>query len=83
MVDEYIELLDGINSPMMSYFETMIFKGLLSLQKHVDEILLFIKAFTIGDKKTLLYCLQNLNLKDLRKRFCENMSVEELIVFAQ
>jgi len=45
---EYIEILDGLNSPKFKEFKSLVLKGFLGLRKHADRILLMVEMMVKG-----------------------------------
>ena len=56
LTQEYIELMDGVDSDLFEYFKSLITAGLLEVRKHMDELIRFI---TIMMKESAMPCFKN------------------------
>lgn len=40
---EYVELMDGMDSDLFSYFKSLMIKGFLEIRRHLDDILILVE----------------------------------------
>jgi phosphatidylinositol 4-kinase len=51
LTKEYIDLLDGIDSPLFRSFEDLFLRGFLALQRHVEALVSIVQLFYADAKK--------------------------------
>jgi phosphatidylinositol 4-kinase len=72
LTDEMLEVMDGEDSQMFSYFKVLFFQGLLALRKHIDKLLLPIEVMHSGES---LPCFKDPKaIRKLKKRFLLGLS---------
>lgn len=54
MTTEYIELMDGQDSEIFSYFKSLMIRGFYEIRKNIDDILTLIEIMMQGNFKLLL-----------------------------
>lgn len=55
LTQEYVELMDGVDSDLFEYFKSLMTAGLLQIRKHQDELVRFI---TIMMKESVMPCFK-------------------------
>ena len=48
LTEEYVELMDGVDSALFEYFKSLLTAGLIEIRKHLDEFLRFISIMMKG-----------------------------------
>lgn len=61
-----MELMDGIDSDLYEYFENLLFKGLMALNKNIQEILTLMRVMSY---QSTLVCFENFNYYKFVDRF--------------
>lgn len=56
LTQEYIDLMDGVDSDLFEYFKSLMTAGLLQVRKHMEELVSFI---TIMMKESAMPCFKN------------------------
>ena len=56
LTQEYVDLMDGVDSDLFEYFKSLITAGLLEVRKNMDDIIRFI---TIMMKASVMPCFKN------------------------
>ena len=56
LTQEYIDLMDGVDSDFFEYFKSLITAGLLEVRKNMDDLVRFI---TIMMKESVMPCFKN------------------------
>lgn len=56
LTNEYVELMDGVESDLFEYFKSLLTAGLIEIRKHLDELMRFI---TIMMKHSQMPCFKN------------------------
>ena len=49
LTNEYIELMDGVDSEMFSYFKSLLIRGFYEIRKNLDDILVLIEILMKGN----------------------------------
>jgi phosphatidylinositol 4-kinase len=76
LTDEMLEMMDGEDSHMFSYFKVLLFQGLLALRKHIDKLLLPIEVMHSGES---LPCFKDPKaIRKLKKRFVLGVTDSEV-----
>ena len=75
LTKEYIEIMDGENSEMFTYYKSLMIKGMIEAKKHVETFVKIVEIMSHGskmpcfDKKDI-----NIVIQKLRERFYEKES---------
>ena len=80
LTQEYIDMMDGADSELFSYFKNLIYLGLSELRNHVDN---FVKMAEILGKGCSLPCFtkdMDYTLSQFRERFLFGKTTDELRV---
>lgn len=56
LTQEYVDLMNGVDSDLFEYFKSLLTAGLIALRKHQDELIRFI---TIMMKHSQMPCFKN------------------------
>lgn len=56
LTQEYVDLMDGVDSDLFEYFKSLLTAGLLEVRKNMDELVRFI---TIMMKESVMPCFKN------------------------
>ena len=48
LTQEYLDIMDGMGSPMFKYFKELLLKGYLALRKHAEKLLLQVEIAAMG-----------------------------------
>jgi len=56
LTQEYIDLMDGVDSDLFEYFKSLLTAGLLEVRKNMDELVRFI---TIMMRESVMPCFKN------------------------
>lgn len=75
---EYVDLMDGKDSEMFTYFKSMIFKGIASLQPYAEE---FITLLNIMRIESDLPCFYKFDVNQFRQRFEPDASFEQVNLY--
>lgn len=73
--------MDGLESPFVSYFQSLILRGLIELRKHVDT---FVKIVEIMSKNSKMPCFRDdpqIIVNNFRDRFLLSKSDAEVVTF--
>ena len=71
-----MEILGEKDSNMFLYFKFLFLKGLFELRKNIDYILFFIQLMK---EKSDLPCFYKFDMKEVRSRFLEYYTDQEVI----
>lgn len=55
LTQEYVELMDGVDSDLFEYFKSLLTAGLLEVRKNMDDLVRFI---TIMMKESVMPCFK-------------------------
>lgn len=78
---EFVEVMDGRNSPLYSYFRTLFQSGFLAIRQHHKSIMSIVQMMEAGSKMAC-FAKGPQTMKLLEDRFKIGLSEEEAIVFA-
>lgn len=70
---DYMDLMDGQGSDYYEYFLSLMMKGLVALNKHLEEIMALVK---ITSEKSALPCFKSFNLAEFKNRFRNHLYKE-------
>lgn len=73
MTQDYVDLLEGENSEYFEYFQFLILKGFLAVNKHLNEIITLIK---VTSEKSPLPCFKSFNMLEFKSRFANHLMNE-------
>ncbi len=51
LTQEYLELMDGLDSEMFTYFKSLMIRGFFELRKHLDDIIILIEILMKGKER--------------------------------
>ena len=66
--------MGGQDSDLFEYFESLLFKGMMALNKHLEEILTLVKVTSF---KSSLPCFEHFSFERFVDRFKPNFYAEE------
>ena len=69
LTEEYVKILDGLDSPVFQYFETLLYLGFIEARKHFDTLWKIIEITYRGNPD--LPCFKDRDIDDI-KDFFEN-----------
>jgi phosphatidylinositol kinase/protein kinase (PI-3 family) len=52
LTQEYVDLMDGVESPMFEYFKSLLTKGFVEIRKHLDDIVVLINILMKDSRMT-------------------------------
>ena len=67
LTEEYVEILDGIDSPVFQYFETLLYIGFIESRKHFDTLWKIIEITYMGNKD--LPCFKDRDIDEIKQFF--------------
>lgn len=53
LTQEYIDLMDGLDSEMFQYYKSLMIRGFFELRKHLDDIIVLIEILMKGKRLSL------------------------------
>lgn len=74
ITQDYMQLIGGLDSPMLEYFKILLIQGFIALRKYVDDIC---DIVDIMSKESTLPCFDKFNMKEFKERFKPNLSDNE------
>lgn len=75
MTEEYVDLMNGIDSDLFGYFRTLLIRGLLELKKHVYDLSYLL---IILSRESDLPCFSNFDVNLWKSRFMEIATDKEV-----
>ena len=63
---DYVGMMDGPGSDYFEYFENLLVKGLVAINRHFDEVVALVKATS---EKSPLPCFRHFSLDEFKQRF--------------
>ena len=75
LTEEYVEVLDGIDSDIFKYFKSMLFVGFEEVRKHFETLWQIIEITYKGTRD--LPCFKDRNLKDIKKFFYNKFKFDQ------
>ena len=75
LTEEYVEILDGIDSPMFQYFKTLLFLGFIEARKHFETLWQIIEITYMGNKD--LPCFKERDIEKIKENFIQKFIFEE------
>lgn len=79
LTEEYIKIMDGVNSGMYIYFKSLFLRGLMAIRRHMDS---FVTLVEIASKSVKMPCFNGKNtneiIENLKTKF--NLSLSEVEV---
>jgi phosphatidylinositol kinase/protein kinase (PI-3 family) len=48
VTQEYIDVMDGVDSEMFEYFKSLMIKGFIEIRKHLEDILILVEILMQG-----------------------------------
>ena len=76
LTEEYVEILDGIDSDIFEYFKSMLFVGFVEIRKHFETLWQIIEITYRGNND--LPCFKDRNIEDIKKFFMSKFKFDEL-----
>ena len=76
LTEEYVEILDGIDSDIFEYFKSMLFVGFVEIRKHFETLWQIIEITYRGNND--LPCFKDRNIDDIKKFFMSKFKFDEL-----
>ena len=67
LTEEYVEILDGIDSPVFQYFQTLLYIGFIEARKHFDTLWKIIEITYRGNPD--LPCFKDREIEEIKKYF--------------
>ena len=67
LTEEYVEIMDGIDSQIFQYFKSLLYIGFIEIRKHFDILWKIIEITYNGNKD--LPCFLDRDIKDIKKSF--------------
>ena len=67
LTEEYVEILDGIDSPVFQYFQTLLYLGFTEARKHFDTLWKIIEITYMGNKD--LPCFKDRDIDEVKQFF--------------
>ena len=55
MTEEYVEILDGPDSPIFEYYKSLMLRGMLELRKNVDVFVKIVEIMSKGNLYSIIY----------------------------
>ncbi|CAF1510287.1 unnamed protein product [Adineta ricciae] len=76
ITQEFVDIMDGLESDMYKYYKILIFRGLIAARKHMDQLMPIVEIMQHGSQ---LNCFSKGNVTSgLKERFHLNMTDEQL-----
>ena len=66
LTEEYVDLMEGKNSPDYNYFRHLFCEGMLALRRRLDDLCLMLEIMM---EKSDLDCFQNFRIEHFREKF--------------
>lgn len=77
LTEEFVEVMDGVDSDMFQYFRMLMLRGLLAARKHHEKVVTLVEIMRVGSH---LPCFRSSPavVDSLRSRFHMNLTEEQL-----
>ena len=75
LTEEYVDILDRIDSPIFQYFKTLLFVGFVEARKHFETLWQIIEITYMGNKD--LPCFKERDIEEIKGNFSEKFIFEE------
>ena len=67
LTQEYVDIMDGVDSEMFQYFKSLLIKGFFEIRKHLDDIMVLIEIM-MKDSRMGCFVSPDTVLDEIRDR---------------
>lgn len=75
LTEEYVNILDGIDSSMFQYFKSLLYLGFIDIRKHFETLWQIIEITYKGNNN--LPCFKDRDIEEIKKLFKSKFRLEE------
>jgi len=75
LTEEYVNILDGIDSSMFQYFKSLLYLGFIDIRKHFETLWQIIEITYKGNNN--LPCFKDRDIGEIKKLFKSKFRLEE------